>query len=139
VGQIALIALVGAGDGDFHETRHRLAAAQQGVEHRIAVESAQPMPDVPTVAIDQAGDGAGADDAEIEAAHGDTPGAGGAADAGSASRSAACISQALTCAGSPPNTSLTRRPRPPNRRAMLMPASSVMSSPMKIGRRPWKG
>src|SRR5262249_22627191 len=136
VGQIALMAPLGAGDGGFHEAGRRLVAAQQRIEHRIAIEARQAMPDVSAVAIDQAGNGAISDDAEIEAAHAKPPAGGVTGGLRSSSCSDAFISQARTCAGSPPKASATRSPTPPKRRAMLMPASSVISSPTKIGRRP---
>ena len=117
-----------------------LVAAQQRIEHRIAVEPAEAMPDMPAVAIDQAGNGAVADDAEIEAAHGATP-AGAAGGGGAAVSCAPCRASARR-APAPDRRRTPRRragPAPPKRRAMLMPASSVKSSPTKIGRRPWNG
>src|SRR6185503_15798986 len=135
IGQVPLAAFLGAGDFRLHEAARGLGAAQQGVEDRIAVEPAEAMPNVAAQTIDQARDRAVADDAELEGAHAAVPG--GAVWFPRCS--VPCVSQARTLAGSPPNTSATRKPIPPNLRAMLMPASSVKSSPMKIGRRPWNG
>ena len=44
---------------------------------QLAVEPAQAMPDMPPQAIDKAGDGAIADNAELERAHGGAPAADG--------------------------------------------------------------
>src|SRR5215470_7037968 len=67
--EIALPALLAAGHDDIHEPALRVLAAQQRIEYRIAVQPLQAVPHVPSVAVDQAGDRAVADHAEVEAGH----------------------------------------------------------------------
>ena len=64
---------LGRGDAilqhDFGESRLRRLAVQEAAEHRIAVEARQAIPDDAAVPVDQRGNHAVADDAEIEIGH----------------------------------------------------------------------
>ena len=73
--EIALLAARHADhlDGEDALFRHRIAIldpiVDQRAEHRVAVEAREAAPDDPGLAVDQRGDGAVADDAEIERGH----------------------------------------------------------------------
>src|SRR5262249_4332102 len=114
-----------------------LGAGDQAAEDRIAVVARRAPPDDPRLRIDQRRGPPIADPGQVEA---EVP-----HEARLSSAGASCSSQARTAAGVSKQPAVpvtwrpTEKPMPSSSGRMANTVSSVVSSPMKIGRRPTNG